>query len=260
MVQRLRIPACHAADAGSTPAARSIFGRQHWRACAPYKRARSGGLPGTGGIVTLGGYHFRCGWTKGSTQVHTLGGGGAVPPSATNILPSWCSRPARLPEEQEVLVRCEGSARGYRPKVGHQPSKLRMTGSSPATRSSFSGVAQRQSERLLTVRQRFESSHRSHLRASSGFCIPVSKTGDRGFDTFRPCHLPPKPARLQRRCSFNGRTALCGSANLGSIPRHRPKPVSFSGRTAGLYPANGASIPSYRHHLSGLVQRQDTTL
>jgi hypothetical protein len=36
-------------------------------------------------------------------------------------------------------------------------------------------------------------------------------------------------SRLQWRCSFSSRTALCDSANLGAEPRHRPSRVSTKG-------------------------------
>lgn len=57
----------------------------------------------------MGAYHFLMRVDQGSTQVHTLGGGGAVPPPAT-ILPSWRSWCARPPEEREDAVRFGGSA------------------------------------------------------------------------------------------------------------------------------------------------------
>jgi hypothetical protein len=73
--------------------------------------------------------------------------------------------------------------------VGPEPSKLLMPVRSRSSAPVFiSGVAQRQSERLLTVGQRFESSHRSHLRASSG--LP---TGLQNL-TEGVRHSPPVPA------------------------------------------------------------------
>src|SRR6202040_767006 len=53
-----RALACQAGGRRIVPGSPLHFGRRLWRAGAPYKRARPGGLPGTGGIVTHGGYQI----------------------------------------------------------------------------------------------------------------------------------------------------------------------------------------------------------
>ena len=93
------------------PLGRSNFGRWRWCAGAPYKRARSGGLPGTGGIVTLGGYQSLCGKTQGQFGLISRSGRVQLPVPQL-ILPSWRSWCARPVEGGEDAVQFGGSARG----------------------------------------------------------------------------------------------------------------------------------------------------
>ena len=169
------------------------IGRRLWRAGAPYKRARLGGLPGTGGIVTHGGYQF-CGKAKGLLSLISSDGTGQYRLPQPNSMPSWRSWCARPVEGGEDAVRFGGSARGYRPKVGLQASKLAMTGSSPATRSNFilHGPYWQGSETVNLVVRGSNPRWRANNTGAARFATRVSKTRRRGFDTFRRCQYVPR--------------------------------------------------------------------
>jgi hypothetical protein len=58
--------------------------------------------------------------------------------------------------------------------------------------------------------------------------------------------------RLQWRCSFNGRTALCDSAELGSTPRHRPNYLSLWPRYRSVPGQRSCKAPTeVRSHPTG---------